>query len=148
VLPWAGSYRGFDWNDDRAVLDPAPRFLPGEVLIDDRVFVDGTVIPSEDPLVADVAAALAEDEPDAALRELGVRWVVVEQGMPSATVPEGVTAYDGTQLTLVDLGEAARAEPRRSDAAAAILAGHALVVSLLLGSLILIRCGRERDSVE
>ena len=55
VLPWAGSYRGYDWNDRRAVLDPAPRYLPGEVLIDDRLFVDGTTIPSEDPLVDDVA---------------------------------------------------------------------------------------------
>ncbi len=41
VLPWRGSYRGFAWNDRVAVLDPAPRFFPGEVLVDDRVYLDG-----------------------------------------------------------------------------------------------------------
>ena len=148
VLPWAGSYRGFDWNDDRAVLDPAPRFLPGEVLIDDRVFVDATIIPSEDPLVAEITVALVDDDPSAALRELGVRWVVVEQGMPSGPIPDGVTTYDGEQLTLVDLGADVGSHERRSDGAAMIMAGHALVASLLLGGLVLLRFSRERDSVE
>ncbi len=74
----AGGYRGFEWNGRRAVLDPAPRYLPGEVLIDDRLFVDGTPIPSEDPLVDDVAEALEAEDPASALRDLGVRWVVVE----------------------------------------------------------------------
>jgi hypothetical protein len=147
VLPWAGTYRGFDWNDRRAVLDPAPRFLPGEVLIDDRVYVDGTVIPSEDPLVADIGQALADEEPDAALRELDVRWVVVEKRMPSGPVPTGVTAYDGDHLILLDLGEDVRSEQRRSDAAAVIVAGHLLVAFLLLGGMVLIRFRRERDGV-
>jgi hypothetical protein len=148
VLPWAGSYRGFDWNEDRAVLDPAPRFLPGEVLIDDRVLVEGIVIPSEDPLVADIAAALAGDEAEVALRELGVRWVVVEKGMPSGPVPGGATTYDGEQLTLIDLGEDVGADPRRSDAVPAIVAGHVLCAFLLGGGLVLLRFSRERDSVE
>jgi hypothetical protein len=147
VLPWAGSYRGYDWNDRTAVLDPAPRFLPGEVLIDDRVFVEGQAIPPEDPLADDVADALAGEAPEAVLRELGVRWVVVEKGMPSGPVPGGETAYDGDQLTLVDLGEDVLAEPRRSGSAPLILTSHMMVAFLLLAGLFLLRYGRERDDV-
>ena len=39
VLPWHGTYRGFEWNDSRAQLDPAPRFFGGDVLIDDRIYL-------------------------------------------------------------------------------------------------------------
>jgi hypothetical protein len=152
VLPWAGSFRGYAWNDRRAVLDPAPRYLPGEVLIDDRVFVNGTTVPSEDPLVGDVDDALNEPDPAAALRELGVRWVVVERGMPSGPVPRGETAYNGEYLTLVDLGEGVRAEPRPGAPGALshlfIVIGHMLATTLLLGGLILLGSRWERDGVE
>ena len=137
VLPWAGSYRGYDWNDRRAVLDPAPRYLPGDVLIDDRLFVDGTTIPSEDPLVDDVAEALEADDPAAALRDLGVRWVVVEKGMQSGPVPAGTTVYDGEHLTLVDLGADVRSDSRRAASTTLIVLGHILVTGMLLGSLFL-----------
>ncbi|NPC95326.1 hypothetical protein [Nocardioides sp. zg-DK7169] len=108
VLPWRGSYRGYDWNDRRAVLDPAPRFLPGEVVIDDRTFVDGDVVPSEDPRVAAVDRALAAPDPAAALRAAGVRWVLVEHGMAGVgEVPEGTVRHEGEELTLLDLGDLA-----------------------------------------
>ncbi|WP_166139712.1 hypothetical protein [Nocardioides ochotonae] len=108
VLPWRGSYRGYDWNARRAVLDPAPRFLPGEVLIDDRTFVDGEVVPSEDPRVVAVDAALSSPDPAAALREAGVRWVLVERGMGGlGEIPSGTVRHDGEALSLVDLGPAA-----------------------------------------
>lgn len=106
VLPWSGSYRTFDWAADRAVLDPAPRYLPGEVLIDDRIFVDGTEIPSEDPRVRDVQAALdvgSSEETGQALSALGVRWVVVERGQLPQPVPSGEVVHRGPVLVLVDL---------------------------------------------
>ena len=126
VLPWAGSYRGFDWNDRRAVLDPAPRFLPGEVLIDDRVFVDGTVIPSEDPLVDDVRRALADDDPAPALRELGVRWVAGREG---DAVRTGARGRDGVRRRRADPGRPRRGRARSETASirtqpSLILAGH------------------------
>ena len=152
VLPWAGSYRGYAWNDRRAVLDPAPRYLPGEVLIDDRVFVDGTTVPSEDPAVREVTEALNGSDPAPALRELGVRWVVVERGMPSGPVPRGETAYKREYLTLVDLGEGVRAEPRSGAPGAlshlVVVFGHMLATALLLGGLILLGSRWERDGVE
>ncbi len=138
VLPWAGSYRGYDWNYGRAVLDPAPRYLPGEVLIDDRLFVDGTTIPSEDPLVDEVAEALEAEDSASALRELGVRWVVVETGMQSGPVPAGMTVHDGEDLVLVDLGADVTSANRRAGSTRLLLLGHILVSGMLLGSLFLL----------
>jgi hypothetical protein len=105
-LPWTGSYRGYGWNDHRAVLDPAPRFLSGDVLVDDRVFLHDRVLPGEDPFLARVGSALDAPDPAAALRGLGVRWVLVEKGngVSAADVPVGTVAFDGRWLRLVDLG--------------------------------------------
>jgi hypothetical protein len=106
VLPWTGSYRGFAWNSDRAMLDPAPRFLSGDVLIDDRIFLHDGALPPEDPFLARVGTALRAPDASVALRALGVRWVLVEKenGVTAAEVPAGTTAYDGRWLRLVDLG--------------------------------------------
>lgn len=103
VLPWAGSYRGYDWNHRRAVLDPAPRALPGRVLVDDSVRLDDREVPAEDPRVRAVDAALDTENPAAGLRKLGVRWVLVEDGMGEVTPPDGTTVYDAGGLRLVDL---------------------------------------------
>lgn len=103
VLPWSGSYRGFDWNHRRAVLDPAPRFLPGTVLVDDSVRLTDTVVPPEDPRVVAVSRALDADDPAAALREQGVRWVLVERDMGADGVPDAPVRYDAGGLTLLDL---------------------------------------------
>ncbi len=106
VLPWTGSYRGYAWNDYRAVLDPAPRFLPGDVLVDDRVFLRDDVLPGEDPFLRRVGAALRASDPARALRDLGVRWVLVERGngVTAEDVPAGTVVLDGRWLRLVDLG--------------------------------------------
>lgn len=139
VLPWSGSYRRFEWTGNRAVLDPAPRYLPGEVLIDDRTFVDGVEIGSEDPRVQRVQGAL-DLEPEAqsgALRDLGVRWVLVEQGQGAALPPEGLEVYAGDVLVLLDLGELdARLVP---SVLASSPPGHAgLVITGHLGAFVLL----------
>ncbi|WP_182375962.1 hypothetical protein [Nocardioides sp. WS12] len=105
VLPWAGSYRGFDWNHRRAVLDPAPRLLPGQVLVDDTVRLEGREVPAEDPRVRAVDEALDQDDPAAALRDLGVRWVLVEHGMGQVAPPTGKTVYDASGLQLIDVSD-------------------------------------------
>lgn len=103
VLPWAGAYRGFDWNHRRAVLDPASRLLPGVVLVDDSVLLTDLVVPPEDPRVVAVADALDAADPAAALRARGVRWVLVEQGRGAVDVPTAAVRYDAGGLTLLDL---------------------------------------------
>ncbi|MQW76409.1 hypothetical protein GHK92_11020 [Nocardioides sp. dk4132] len=133
VLPWRGGYRGYEWNGRRAVLDPAPRLLPGEVVIDDRTFVDGEVVPSEDPRVGAVDAALAAPDPAAALRAAGVRWVLVEHGMGGVgDVPEGAVRHEGEELTLLDLGADAPSSEAtdRGDAALVVLADIATLLLL------------------
>lgn len=109
VLPWTGSYRGFAWNDRRAVLDPAPRFLPGTVLVDDRVYLDDRVLPSEDARLAAVEEALATRDPDEAarrLRDLGVGWVLVHADHRIGVLPSGTTQWRGDGLHLLRLGAA------------------------------------------
>lgn len=136
VLPWEGSYRRFGWNDDRAALDPAPRLLPGEVLVDDRIVLDDQVLPGEDPRLADVTDALDSTDPAAALSALGVRWVLVEKPLPTAyDVPAGAVVLDRPGLKLVDLGEPSGAGAR--DAGEwrrwLILGGDLVVLAILMG---------------
>lgn len=110
VLPWTGSYRAFTWAHDRSVLDPAPRALPGEVLVDDRTYLTDRVVPAEDPRSEAVRTALAAAEPVSALRALHIRWVLVEAGLGARPTPAelvsggATTAYAGDGLTLLDLG--------------------------------------------
>ena len=134
VLPWEGSYRRFGWNDGRATLDPAPRLLPGEVLVDDRIVLDDEVLAGEDPRLAAVTSALDADAPAEALAALGVRWVLVEKPLPpSYDVPPGRVALDSPGLQLVEL--AGPAGPRETGGWRrwTILAGDLVVILVLLG---------------
>lgn len=110
VLPWTGSYRGFAWNDRRAVLDPAPRFLPGTVLVDDRVYLEDRVLPSEDARLTAVGRALGTGDPEEVaqrLRALGVGWVLVHADHRVAVVPRGLVRWRGDGLLLLRLPPAA-----------------------------------------
>ena len=110
VLPF-GIYRRFAWNDDRAILDPAPRYFPGQVVTDDALEVEGGTVAGESRTARRIAEA--SDDPVAlaqVLREEEIRWVVVEKATPGAAdlaVPEGEIVHDGPDLQLVDLGNPA-----------------------------------------
>lgn len=108
VLPWRGTYRGFAWNDHRAMLDPAPRMFAGPVLIDDRVFLDEThALPSEDPQLQAVHRALSARDPARALLDLGIERVIVEKNIADPRAqrePVGQVVHDGTDLRVIDLG--------------------------------------------
>lgn len=143
VLPWHGSYRGFAWTSHHAVLDPAPRFFPGEVLVDDRLFLSDRVLAGEDPYLARVGAALAAGDPAARLRALGVRWVLVERGAGGRT-PEalqGKTIADSDELTLLDLGAPGRdgRDGREAPAWLPVIAADLLAATLMIGGSFLIR---------
>lgn len=132
VLPWAGSYRGFAWNGHQAALDPAPRALPGEVLIDDRVFLGDRTIGSESTELTRIGAALAGADPAGALRALGVRWVLVEHGTGDVgDVPDGEVAWSSPELTLVDLGEPGSYQPERPPWLA-IVGGDLITIGVLV----------------
>jgi hypothetical protein len=74
-----GAFRRFAWNDDRTQLDPAPRWLPRTVVVDDTVYVDGRAVPGEDTRLPAIREALRDGD---GLGELGIGWVLVEHGTP------------------------------------------------------------------
>jgi hypothetical protein len=117
------------------MLDPAPRFFEGDVLIDDRLYVGSTVLSNEDPRLADVTAALAEDDPGVALRRLGVTRVLVETNnlVAADEVPDGTVLHDGRHFELVGLGPATGSATYSSPARWAVVGGDltASVIVLL-----------------
>jgi hypothetical protein len=134
VLPWRGSYRGFSWTDGHAVLDPAPRFFPGDVLVDDRTFLSDRVIASEDPYLQRIDSALSSNASATALRALGVRWVLVEPGprLPTGQLPSGSTAFTSADLTLIDLGTPASSTRTRPPVGWVIAADFAALLPFFL----------------
>lgn len=138
VLPWHGTYRGFGWNDHRAMLDPAPRYLEGDVLIDDRIYLRDVVLGNEDPRLADVTAALDTEDAAGALRGLGVTRILVEKenGVTADEIPGGSVLHDGPGLTVVSLGPATGA-PGGSPGSA----GTHRTVVLAADVLVLVICG-------
>ncbi|GAA3345135.1 hypothetical protein GCM10020358_51060 [Amorphoplanes nipponensis] len=95
-LPFA-AYRTYPWNAGRTVLDPLPRYVDADVLVDDRLIVGDRVVRGEDRRAEAVRQALAAGRPLAAL---GVRWVVVQRVAGSAQLPAGAL----TGLRLVHAG--------------------------------------------
>lgn len=141
VLPWAGGYRRFSWNHERAGLDPAPRFFPGDVLIDDEILVGEDRIAREDARSNTVALALSSTRPRAELRAAGVRFLLVERDTPGAPVLglPGRVVHSGPQLTLLDLGVVVPRE-RVAGGAFWVLAGDALAgLTLLIGACTVVR---------
>lgn len=145
VLPWA-AFRQFPWNDDRTVLDPAPRWLPRSTVVADALAVDTpdgvVVLAGEDPRGLEVAHALAAGEPLAPLLPgLGIGWLLVEIGQPPGTPPTSA-ADPGAWAGLVnvrpgpDLALYAVAAPVSPPAAPAyapwVVAADLLVAALLL----------------
>ena len=134
VLPFQ-SYRQFPWTGGRTVLDPAPRLLPGEVVVSDQLAVSGRVLRGEDDRVRDVAAALGAGPslpPD--LAAAGIGWVLVEHGTPGS-VPDlaGLTQVRaGADLTLYRVpGLVPRAGPSAAQITV-VLAGDSVAVLMVI----------------
>ncbi len=113
VLPF-GLYRRFEWNGGHAVLDPLPRYLPGDVVTDDALAVDTGVVGGEDATAARIRGAA--DDPDAladVLGEEGIAWVVVhlDDGVVPDGVPRGERVYAGTDLLVLRLPGVATTAP-------------------------------------
>jgi hypothetical protein len=109
VLPFT-SYRAPAWNHDRKVLDPLPRYLRPDYVVNDQLVVDRRVIAGEDPRVPDVLAALAL--PDAgdravALADLGIGAVVRDRSVPTTATYDapvaGSVLFDGEDLEVTRL---------------------------------------------
>lgn len=153
VLPWQ-PFRRYAWSGPAPVLDPAPRMLPRETVVDDALSVRGVRFAAEGVLARRAGDALADgvltaDEASG----LGVGWVLVQHGTPGAvpTLPAGRAVVDGPDLTLRRLpspaagegaGAADRVSAARSRTVVAVQVGWALLgISGALGAL---RVGRRR----
>ena len=127
-LPFT-SYRAPAWNRGHKVLDPWPRVLTPDPVVSDDLVVDGRVVPGEDPRTPLVRRALARPTPQersAALRRLGIAWVVIEHdAAPDATVPvvAGRELHAGPALRIVELeGRVTPTGPGRGAVAVVIAA--------------------------
>lgn len=109
VLPFT-SYRQPAWNHDHKVLDPLPRFLEPNYVVNDQLAVDGRIIAGEDPRVPDVLAALALPSPGEradALGALGIGAVVWDRSQPVPGYEASVAGMvlhrgEGVEVTLLD----------------------------------------------
>jgi hypothetical protein len=107
TLPYT-AFRAYRWNGGRTSLDPADRYLPVPVVVDDALAVRRpgggvSVIGGESRRAAEVRRCLDED---CRLATIGVRWVLVETDQPGA-VPEQATGgmrqvYAGDTLALYE----------------------------------------------
>jgi hypothetical protein len=111
VLPFT-SYRAPEWNHGHKVLDPLPRYLEPDYLVNDQLAVDGRIIEGEDPRVPDVLGALALPDAGAraaALAGLGIGAVVLDRTAPTSPAYSGAVAgtvvHDGPglEVTLLDV---------------------------------------------
>ena len=149
VLPF-GSYRSFDWAPGRTVLDPAPRWLPADTVVDDRLVVSGTVLGGEDP-VAGRVAALLESRPAAAalgqaLAGQGIGWVLRETDTPGPAVPDlsGLEPVLTGAVELYRVPGAVQSAPDPADRRWAVLladllAGAAILAAAVVASAAMVR---------
>jgi hypothetical protein len=80
------------------VLDPAPRYLAGDVVIADTLVVGRRAVSGEDPRAARIGTLLAHGgDVSAGLQRLGIGLVVVERGAPGV----GRTTVVATLLSVV-----------------------------------------------
>ncbi|WP_051300815.1 hypothetical protein [Actinomadura rifamycini] len=113
LLPWA-QYRSYAWNHGRRVLDPLPRYLDRRVVVNDSVTVGRTTVAPEDPRSVRLApAAAAGSPPAAALRDAGVRYVVVDAETDRFRPTGAVRVLDGPHLAVYRIGgQVARVDER------------------------------------
>lgn len=152
VLPWS-TYRLFPWNHDQPVLDPAPRFFPGDIVVDDDLAVGAAVVPGEDAQSAAIAAVLhSGGDVSAGLRDAGISMVIVEKGTPGIGVHAHLTGrrvFDSRTIAVWVLG---RSEPGPAGPGvarqSAIVAGDLAAATSIVGAGGLLAAARLRRVAE
>ena len=136
-LPWS-TFRRFDWNRGRTVLDPAPRALPRTVVASDSLVVrrDGAlvVVPGDDPRSVRVGAVVSSGADLApVLAALGIGWAVVAADAGPVSLPAGSElVVDGPDLDLYALAPPARIPAPTG--VVAVLLGDLLAGGVLVGA--------------
>ncbi len=89
VMPWT-LYRKYDWNDNRVVLDPWQRLVDRDVRVSDTLPLVDSAVAGDDPRAAQVDWALRSADVAAALKSIGVRYLLIQKDQPGPNLPEGV----------------------------------------------------------
>lgn len=141
VLPFT-SYRAPAWNHGHPVLDPLPRYLPDDFVVDDRLSVDDRLIAGEDPRGPDVLAALALPDPQAraaALGRIGIGTIARELDATSGRLVElgydadvaGSPRYTGSEVEVIALDAPVSARSAPVGWVVALVVGWGSYVSVL-----------------
>ncbi len=145
ALPWS-TFRRFDWNVGRTVLDPAPRAMPRTVVVSDSLVVRrGDVlvtVPGDDPRSQQIGHALETGlDLGPVLRDTGIGWILVERTGSAPTLPSSaVSVFQGRDLALYRL---ASPEPAPVlTGVVVVLAGNSAAVLVLLGASLTLGAGR------
>ena len=130
-----GTVREYPFARDPS-LDPAARMLRAPVVESGELRVDGEVIDPAGEHAAAVTRVLESGGSPAALAELGVGWVLVENGSPPGQLADaGRLVFDGPDLRLYQVGDAADRSADATDRAIA-LGAHLVWAALLITGLV------------
>lgn len=110
-FPWT-LYRRYEWNHDFVVLDPWQRLVSQRVLVNDNLPLSRATVGGEDPAAARITAAVEKGEGSrvvAALRDEGVRFVVLDRTQPGSPQADGFfeglpARWSHPRLAVYDLG--------------------------------------------
>ncbi|MEV4240318.1 hypothetical protein AB0J47_34650 [Nocardia sp. NPDC049737] len=149
VLP-GGMFRKFPYSGKVAVLDPAPRMLPRDVLQTGELPVHGRTVAGEGARAREVETALLHGDSARRLAELGVGWVLVERTTPGplgeskTTLAQLESVYADPQLALYRVPDT----PDHQQSAHRVItyAAHLLWAALLVGGLLLAATLRPRPT--
>nr|WP_239476776.1 hypothetical protein [Nocardia arizonensis] len=137
VLP-GGMFRKFPYSGKVAVLDPAPRMLPRDVLQTGELPVRGLVVAGEGARAAQVEKTLLHGGSADELARSGVGLVLVERSTPgplgdsARTLATLETVYEDADFGLYRVPGVADTETPAAQRITAILA-HLLWAALLIG---------------
>ncbi|MFC9979548.1 hypothetical protein [Gordonia sp. NPDC127522] len=130
-----GTVREYPFARDPS-LDPAARMLRAPVVESGELRVDGEVIDPAGEHAAAVTRELESGGSPVALAELGVGWVLVENGSPPGQLADsGRLVFDGPSLILYQVSDAADRSADATDRAIAIGA-HLVWAALLITGLV------------
>ena len=134
ALPFS-EYRAYAWNNRRTVIDPAPRYLAVDVVLDDRLRIGDVVLAGEDPRAALVRDVLARGDP---VTSTGIPWVLVQHDAGGVVAPNSLvglrSVYRGRYL---DLFANPRARPAPDAVDNGVQRVAAVGTGLLAGSMMI-----------
>ncbi|QIK46393.1 hypothetical protein P9A14_21265 [Gordonia hongkongensis] len=130
-----GTVREYPFARDPS-LDPAARMLRAPVVESGELRVDGEVIDPAGEHAAAVTRVLESGGSPVALAELGVGWVLVENGSPPNQLADaGRLVFDGPDLRLYQVGDVVDRSADATDRAIA-LGAHLVWAALLITGLV------------